>query len=263
MATNFDLSTLNLADGSYTVTIVAKGMNLKDSEQSAAVSYTIEPSTVTIPSGTYVANDSFTIQSIGTQNINFTSNSINYTSMHVSSALTYGATLVYERGAWTNDNYKTVKLDTDQTVGVEFGDWFNENFEKQPDARTVTISFAKGYNGAMYVGTEIYDDFDVASQTVSGNKIGEIPSVTHQSDGYYGSTTVETTTGKLAVCISSDWLYETCYIGTVDITGDIINAINTEAANSKYLYQDHITVVPYIVNSDGSVTLNNVDFYFD
>lgn len=44
MATNFDLSTLNLADGSYTVTIVAKGMNLKDSEQSAAASYVVEPS---------------------------------------------------------------------------------------------------------------------------------------------------------------------------------------------------------------------------
>lgn len=42
MSTTFDLSTLGLEDGTYSITVVAKGVNLKNSPQSDAASYTVQ-----------------------------------------------------------------------------------------------------------------------------------------------------------------------------------------------------------------------------
>lgn len=141
----FDLTTLDLTEGTHTITVIGKADGYKASAASASVSYTVEPSTVTIPKGTYVCQDEpnlLTLQIYSTA-INFISNDTNYTSMGYEADsdgkwLTYGSDWVYlDNGGWGNTNYKTVKLDTDQTVSAEFGTWFNSNFTKQAD--TVTI----------------------------------------------------------------------------------------------------------------------------
>lgn len=49
MATILDLTTLNLPEGTHTITVKAKGNKLKSSVASAGVSYTIEPLMPTVP----------------------------------------------------------------------------------------------------------------------------------------------------------------------------------------------------------------------
>ena len=50
--------------------------------------------------------------SSGSGNIswNFTSNGNNYTSILVGSSMSYGKTIVYSNGSWTNNNYRTIAI---------------------------------------------------------------------------------------------------------------------------------------------------------
>ena len=136
---------VSVADGeTKTLNCAARFLDGDITVESASV----EPSTVTIPSGTYVASTAYLYaSSVGDYSLNFISNSNSYSQMRFVQNID-GIDVYYDNTKvcytnvegdryWTNNNYKTVKLETDQTVSAEFGTWFNSNFTKQPD--TVTI----------------------------------------------------------------------------------------------------------------------------
>ena len=61
MTITFNLSTLGLAGGTYSVTVAAKGTNLKDSAQSEGVNYTVQTTiSFIIGSTSYQAEDGMT-----------------------------------------------------------------------------------------------------------------------------------------------------------------------------------------------------------
>lgn len=147
----FDLTTLDLPEGTHTISVIGKADGYKASAASESVSYTVEPSTVTIPSGTYVANTTLNsyLENGYMQNITFTLPLLEgaLTQRAMSFSLVSGkmwlnycyggnaqyATQVYNFTdlTWTATTYKKIVISTEQEVTLEYGDWFNANFTKQ------------------------------------------------------------------------------------------------------------------------------------
>ena len=108
---------------------------------------------VTIPAGTYVC-DGYPSGVSFEQPITFKSNGETFTSMAVSdSFMGYGSTNVFDY-SWTDDAYKTIIIETDQTVPADFATWFNDNYTLQasePEETTPTVTLT--YNGKTYTLT--------------------------------------------------------------------------------------------------------------
>lgn len=128
-----DLTTLSgwasLSSGAHNIQIVAKASGYRDSEKSAAVSVTKAATTQTLAAGTYKWIDTPSLQSFS-ETFNFTSNGVAYASLGVHSGkgqILYvgagGEELVYFEPTWSNDNYKTITLDSNQRVTTAFYKW--------------------------------------------------------------------------------------------------------------------------------------------
>lgn len=153
--TNFDLKTLNLADGDYEITVVARADGYLPSQPSNAVQYMVgseQPETYTISAGTYQIKTELDLSAyfdVNTQYpFEFSSNGNSYTEIYIgvigsfankiqylSSSLT---DTVYDSG-WTNEVYRTITIDTPQEVSQDFYEWFTANTNIQIPAGTYTF----------------------------------------------------------------------------------------------------------------------------
>ena len=143
MSKTFDLSTLNISEGTHTITVKARASGYTDSPASNSVSY-VAPYTVR---GTWYFNEP-TSQPISRlrQSVKFSSNGIMYSYIEVSddttsgSPIWYDSVVVYSYGGadpgpiqgWQNQAYRTITFDGVQTVSKEFYEWFVAN-AKQTD----------------------------------------------------------------------------------------------------------------------------------
>lgn len=226
----FDLTTLDLSEGTHTITVIGKADGYKASAASAGVSYTVEPSTVTLAAGTYVGNDSITVTLNGAYNINYSSYGGNYTAMYFKSSnpsIAYGdheyAPIAWFDG-WSNTEYKTIKLDTDQEVSEAFGTWFNANFTKQADGYTVVVTgYAEDASANIQINGEDVDtttDFGDFSYTYENVKTFRI----YTSSG--NGITVNEGTGSLANYTISNDTTKPNNGATVNITEDSTLDVN-------------------------------------
>lgn len=129
---------------------------------------------VTIPAGTYVASDKPALTDLAyaktvTTDLGYTSNGNSYTQLTVAwisgmdfdgyelrygSLVVYGAQPAASVNGWTNEAYKTIVIETDQTVSADFATWFNMNYTLQatePEETTPTVTLT--YNGKTYTLT--------------------------------------------------------------------------------------------------------------
>ena len=235
----YDLSTLNLNDGTHTITVRANAEGYK-SAISNAVSYVVEAPKVKLAAGTYVANDSINIPPSNDNALNFTSNGTSFTSVNVSnrqddgyrtddSYLRYGTTNVFwfydwhegiDVYEWVNTAYKTITLDTDQEVSSDFATWFNANFSVAPSGIQVTVE----NTGDSYV--EVYD-----AQTRT-NLVGELND--------YESGTYTITSGYVYLL---GWNFS-----HVSTTGGVTVKTNTTCYNDLMYY------AVYTVTGNGTIT---------
>lgn len=101
-------------------------------------STTAEPTTYTIEAGTYQANEELGSTSNFNIGLNFTSNGQSFSNMNTSgitkapdATFNYSSQSVYmiDTKTWINDNYRTIVIDTAQTVTDEsFYNWFTANY---------------------------------------------------------------------------------------------------------------------------------------
>lgn len=99
---------------------------------------TAEPTTYTIEAGTYQANEELGSTSNFNIGLNFTSNGQSFSNMNTSgitkapdATFNYSSQSVYmiDTKTWINDNYRTIVIDTAQTVTDEsFYNWFTANY---------------------------------------------------------------------------------------------------------------------------------------
>ena len=167
----YDLTTLDLPEGTHNISVRAKAEGYKNSAVSNSVEYVVEPQGVTLAAGTYVANNNFNSLADAVryegQPLNFSSNGVNYSSIggRGNADFWYDNTMVYYQTSddgdtfywkWTNTAYKTITLETDQTVSAEFGEWFNSNFTVAPPSARIDVtsgSKSLGYvDMTKYVG---------------------------------------------------------------------------------------------------------------
>lgn len=153
----YDLTSLNLGEGTHSISVIGKADGYKNSAASNTVQYTVEPQGVTLAKGTYVCNSTPTMSTVS-QQMNFTSNGIAFIRMDCNQMTidyresggtthaAYIANAMVGSVGWQNDNYKYVTLDTDQTVSAEFGEWFNANFA----LKTYSIQLSNIGNWSMY-----------------------------------------------------------------------------------------------------------------
>lgn len=166
--------------------------------------------TVTIPSGTYVGNNTIHLDDIddGIYPLRYISYNEDLEYMDVDgNSLWFGGDTagdfeVYTDGNWDPD-WQTITLDTDQTVSAEFGTWFNANFTKQADGYTVVVTgYAEDASANIQINGEDVDtttDFGDFSYTYENVKTFRI--YTGSADGI----TVNNGTGSLSnYSISSD-----------------------------------------------------------
>lgn len=129
----FDLSTLQLAVGSYTIKVTAEGNNFKPSDYSNTVSYEVSAATI---DGKYKWHDTIPAAT-WTQLVNFVSDNVTYMGMHLASGVLYyiatdGTTevKVYDNG-WVSTSYKTIDFGaTSQTVSAIFAEYVATNADK-------------------------------------------------------------------------------------------------------------------------------------
>ncbi len=147
MSKTYDLSASSkwssLADGEHTVQIVAKATGYKDSEKSAAVTFTKSSGAITDLTGyTWVGNDDLDNYTASEYvYVSFSTETTDYTSIHFVGDRTipfkpilydvaYGSTYVYSYvdDAWTDTAYKTIKITggTDATNATLIS-WLQEN----------------------------------------------------------------------------------------------------------------------------------------
>ena len=203
----YDLTQLNLSAGTHTISVIGKADGYNASAASTGAAFVVEASTVTLEAGTYVCQENVdfpTAYPTGlTQNITFTSNNNGYTRMSAGVGLDwqleYNNTIVYGTTdptdltkVWVNDNYKTVKLETDQEVSEEFATWFNSNFVKQPDTVTIeagTYVCDKPNKGTFINGT-FSINFTSNSQTFTTMQLAGDGTI--GIDLYYGNVSAYT-----------------------------------------------------------------------
>lgn len=128
-----DLTTLsgwaNLSAGNHTIKIKAKGTGYKDSELSVGVTVSKAASTVTLEAGTYKWIDTPNIDIVLDRvDIAFTVSGTSYKAITINQGIKYTSRFTVtafptSSGGWADDVYKTITLDTAQTVSAEFYNW--------------------------------------------------------------------------------------------------------------------------------------------
>lgn len=141
-STTFDLSTLELAEGTYSISVIAKADGYKDSAESEAVSYEVAAVEDELQ-GTWVFNNTINPTfEMGTFIVymSFESNGRNYTEMEADGVkVWYNSTVAYKSddAVWNNSAYKTINISTtyselygDDISNDEFLSWLTENATK-------------------------------------------------------------------------------------------------------------------------------------
>ena len=143
-----DLTTLsgwaNLSAGTHTIKIKAKGTGYKDSELSVGVTVSKAASTVTLEAGTYKWIDYPNIDIVLDRvDIAFTVSGTSYKAITINQGIKYTSRFTVtafptSSGGWADDVYKTITLDTSQTVSAEFYNWAitDGNLVKQATGET-------------------------------------------------------------------------------------------------------------------------------
>lgn len=146
----YDLSQLDLAAGTHSITVRAKADGYADSEQSNAVEYVVEEETYTIPAGAYkfistlttyytsggygisqyfaggFVSNGATYYKIATAPSNFTGESysaLNYQNANASSSTTVQKSTT----GWVKTAYRRITVNEDTVVTKEFYEWFYAN----------------------------------------------------------------------------------------------------------------------------------------
>jgi len=131
MITKFDLSTLNLPEGSHSITVKARASGYLASPKSNAVDYTVAGEVSYILSGTWAFKEYPKLTSgIGAETVAFTSNNVSYSSIEVDKyGIYYSGVLAADHvpdgeDMWTNKAYRFITFDGEQTVSEKFYEWF-------------------------------------------------------------------------------------------------------------------------------------------
>ncbi len=232
----FDLTTLDLPEGTHTISVIGKAEGYKASAASAGVSYTVEPSGVTLAAGTYVANDVLTKDTNFDFDLNYSALIFKYNNIIISDELIYkhyptdtdnvertGIAYNFLDSTWTADIYKTIVLETDQEVSAEFATWFNANFTKQPDGVTLAAGTYVANTGFFPSGVSFDENLNFTSNGINFNSIAV-------SDNYmtYGNTDV----------FEYSW-YNTAYKTITLETDQTVSPEFGEWFNSNFTKQTH------------------------
>lgn len=157
--------------------------------------------TYTIKAGTYQAKEELGTTSNFNIDLNFTSNGQSFSDMNTSgitrapeATFNYDSQIVYmiNTKTWINDNYRTIVIDTAQTVTDEsFYNWFTANYQPYEEPVTYTIkagtytwkneptdpyknilqsNFNITSNGKNYIGINIYGSLDFRYVIAEGNE---------------------------------------------------------------------------------------------
>lgn len=183
----FDLSTLGLTAGTYSISVKARAEGFADSAESNAVSYTVEgetEETYTL-SGTWVFREVMgNIFDYDGFDIKFISNGISYVgittfddpgrNMYYATTDDLTDTYVCDRSSgWTNAVYRTIAIEGEQTVSYGTYNFIAAHATKVSGG----ITFTSNGNGTCYVsgiGTCTDSDLVIPSVSPSGDKVTSI-----------------------------------------------------------------------------------------
>ena len=284
MSKSYDLSTsskwANLAAGSHTVKIRAKGSGYADSPFSNEVSVTKAASTKTLEAGTYKWADGPNFpQNVLTQEFIFISNNTTYTGLTLYPGTNSSVSLLsvvkpqisvdeifYDNdlsytvlSGWQVVAYQTITLSTDQTVSAEFYEWAitGGNLVKQ-ESETWVLNET--------LSSDILDaeiDFTCDSTSYSQIKTAKTLGIFHL---YYVNSDIET-----AVYIGSEWnddVYRTITFQTPP-TGDLLtwlqangtkqgvteHTLTFSSGYSEVTVDNAVVTSPYTLTKDCSIIL--------
>ena len=157
-----DVVRYKVVDGTETYYDVGETVEFPNNVGITIYIYAEQASGVIIPTGTYVANDSFISQTVADLSelgsnfpMTFNSNGTTFTGMNIQLSsmgipqLYYDSILVFGN-SWVNETFKTVTLESDQTVNNEdFATWFKTNYTLQAEEEAPTETVEITYNGEV------------------------------------------------------------------------------------------------------------------
>lgn len=174
-----------------------------------------EPATYTIEAGTYQAKEELGTTSNFNIDLNFTSNGQSFSDMNTSgitrapeATFNYDSQIVYmiDTKTWINDNYRTIVIDTAQTVTDEsFYNWFTANYlpYEEPETSLITVRYTENTVAGTVTITN-RSDFagyvEVTVSTLAGASI-YITTAADTSEGYYKLEANQTRT----LNVGGDW----------------------------------------------------------
>lgn len=173
------------------------------------------PETYTIEAGTYQAKEELGTTSNFNIDLNFTSNGQSFSDMNTSgitrapeATFNYDSQIVYmiDTKTWINDNYRTIVIDTAQTVTDEsFYNWFTANYlpYEEPETSLITVRYTENTVAGTVTITN-RSDFagyvEVTVSTLAGASI-YITTAADTSEGYYKLEANQTRT----LNVGGDW----------------------------------------------------------
>lgn len=171
--------------------------------------------TYTIKAGTYQAKEELGTTSNFNIDLNFTSNGQSFSDMNTSgitrapeATFNYDSQIVYmiDTKTWINDNYRTIVIDTAQTVTDEsFYNWFTANYlpYEEPETSLITVRYTENTVAGTVTITN-RSDFagyvEVTVSTLAGASI-YITTAADTSEGYYKLEANQTRT----LNVGGDW----------------------------------------------------------
>lgn len=171
--------------------------------------------TYTIEAGTYQAKEELGTTSNFNIDLNFTSNGQSFSDMNTSgitrapeATFNYDSQIVYmiDTKTWINDNYRTIVIDTAQTVTDEsFYNWFTANYlpYEEPETSLITVRYTENTVAGTVTITN-RSDFagyvEVTVSTLAGASI-YITTAADTSEGYYKLEANQTRT----LNVGGDW----------------------------------------------------------
>lgn len=231
LGSSVDMTALELAAGTYTITVKAKADGFQDSEFSHSVSYTVAPVEYQL-SGKWVFNEPvWPVFDVPT-NINFTSNNESFTGIKMiqstngpvvyyisqsnsSGIIVYDAEDTYY---WNirNVEYQTVDFgSTPKTVSAIFYNWFTANAVQQVQTYTLTVCHEPWAENVAY----LYLSFD------NGNTWMSFDNLLNEAEG---------NDGRYAMEIPNVSTFKAYYVSSVPVD----YAFYTTDGSSPNLYFD-------------------------
>lgn len=129
--TTFDLTTLNLEEGTHSITVIAKADGYKDSVESEAVSYEVAAAEDELQ-GTWLLNVNLTIPSERIYKVQFTSDGNSYSMLGLmyQSDVMYDSEVAfsYDRATpWLNENYRYINITSKRLEVTDVNGNFYDN----------------------------------------------------------------------------------------------------------------------------------------